>query len=273
MTGSDAPASTLETTARSLELLEAIRRKGGATLAELAAELSLATSTVYKHLATLQSNGYLIKEGETYHVGFRFLHFGEHARSRIPGNRSIDEAVQQLAEETTEGVDFIVEDHGQIITVSESYHKWVKYVEEEGDGYRARTGTYYPIHTSASGKALLAAFSRERVEAIVDRRGLERLTENTITDEEELFAELDRIRERGFAIGDEEYTEGLRSVGIAVHAPDGTPIGAMSVSGPSYRLRGSVLRERLPSTLQATVEDLEAAIADEIGWSEGSTAD
>lgn len=272
MTGSDAPASTLETTARSLELLEAIRRRGGATLSELAAEFSLATSTVYKHLATLESNGYLVKEGERYHVGFRFLHFGEHARSRIPGNRSIDEAVQQLAEDTTEGVDFIVEDHGRIITVSESYHKWVKYVEEDGDGYRARTGTYYPIHTSASGKALLATFARERVESIVDRRGLAALTANTITDEAALFAELDRIRERGFAIGDEEYTEGLRSVGMAVHSPDGDPIGAMSVSGPSYRLTGSVLRERLPSALRATIDDLETAIADEIGRSD-DTAD
>ena len=260
----DPPGSTLETTARSLALLEAIKRREGATMTELAEELSLAVSTVFKHLATLESNGYLIKEGDTYHVGFRFLNLGEHARSRLPGNQAIDEAVHRLAEETTEEVDFIVEDHGRIITVSESYHKWVKYAEGGSNGYRARMGTYYPIHTTASGKAILATYSRDRIEAIIDRWGLEAPTENTITDRRELFDELERTRERGFAIGDEEYTEGLRSVGMAVRDGDGNTVGSMSVSGPSYRLTGDVLRKRIPTALQEILAELEAEIAAEV---------
>ena len=230
-------------------------------MTELAEGTDLAVSTVFKHLATLESNGYLIKEGDTYHVGFRFLNLGEHARSRLPGNQAIDEAVQRLAEETTEEVDFIVEDHGRIITVSESYHKWVKYADGGANGYRARMGTYYPIHTTASGKAILATYSRERVDAIVDRWGLEERTENTITDRDELAAELDRTRERGFALGDEEYTEGLRSVGMAVRDGEGNTVGSMSVSGPSYRLTGDVFRERIPASLREVLEELEAEIA------------
>ncbi|MEF8781390.1 MAG: IclR family transcriptional regulator, partial [Haloferacaceae archaeon] len=231
---SDLPETALDTTERSLEVLEAIKRNEGATMTELAEELDLAVSTVYKHLATLESKRFLLKEGQTYHVGFRFLNFGEHARSRLRGNQAIDEAVHRLAEETTEEVDFVVEDHGRIVTVSESYHKWVKYGEAES-GYRARMGDYYPMHTTASGKAILAEYSRDRVEEIVDTWGLNTRTENTITDRDELFAELERTRERGFAIGDEEYTEGLRSVGTAVRDESGGTIGAMSVSGPSYR--------------------------------------
>ena len=257
----DPPGSTLDTTERSLALLEAIKRREGATMTELAEELSLAVSTVFKHLATLESNGYLIKEGDTYHVGFRFLNLGEHARSRLPGNQAIDEAVHRLAEETTEEVDFIVEDHGRIITVSESYHKWVKYAEGGSNGYRARMGTYYPIHSTASGKAILATYSRERVDAIVDRWGLEAPTENTITDREQLYEELDRTKERGFALGDEEYTEGLRSVGMAVRDGGGNTVGSMSVSGPSYRLTGDVFRERIPASLRTVVEKLESEIA------------
>ncbi|MDR5672195.1 DNA-binding transcriptional regulator, IclR family [Halalkaliarchaeum sp. AArc-CO] len=257
----DPPGSTLDTTERSLALLEAIKRREGATMTELAEELSLAVSTVFKHLATLESNGYLIKEEDTYHVGFRFLNLGEHARSRLPGNQAIDEAVHRLAEETTEEVDFIVEDHGRIITVSESYHKWVKYAEGGSNGYRARMGTYYPIHSTASGKAILATYSRERVDSIVDRWGLEAVTENTITDREQLYEELNRTEERGFALGDEEYTEGLRSVGMAVRDGDGNTVGSMSVSGPSYRLTGDVFRERIPASLRTVVEKLEAEIA------------
>ncbi|AUX08274.1 IclR family transcriptional regulator [Halalkaliarchaeum desulfuricum] len=261
----ESPESTLDTTERSLELLEAIKRREGATMTELAEELSLAVSTVFKHLATLDAKGYLIKEGDTYHVGFRFLNLGEHARTRLPGNQAIDEAVHRLAEETTEEVDFIVEDHGRIITVSESYHKWVKYAEGGSNGYRARMGTYYPIHTTASGKAILATYSRERVNAILDVRGMAAPTENTITDREELFEELERTRDRGFAIGDEEYTEGLRSVGMAVLDDAGNTVGSMSVSGPSYRLTGDVLRERIPASLRDVVEELEAEIATAVG--------
>lgn len=264
---SDSPESTLETTARSLELLEAIQERDGATMTELAGELSLAVSTVYKHLATLESNGYLRKEDDTYRVGFRFLNLGEHARSRLPGNQAIDEAVQRLAEETTEEVDFIVEEHGRIITVSESYHKWVKYADGGSNGYRARMGTYYPIHTTASGKAILATYSRDRIGRIVDRWGLEQLTDNTITDREELFAELEHTRERGFAIGDEEYTQGLRSVGMAVRDGDGGTLGAVSVSGPSYRLTGDVLREHVPAAIQEVVADLESETA--VGFDSG----
>lgn len=257
---SDPPDSVLETTDRSLEILEAIKRNGGATMTDLAEELDLAVSTVYKHLATLESRGYLLKEGEGYHVGFKFLNLGEHARSRLRGKQAIDEAVHRLAEETTEEVDFVVEDHGRIVTVSESYHKWVKYGEAES-GYRARMGDYYPMHTTASGKAILATYPRDRVEEILDTWGLPARTDHTITDRGDLFAELERTRERGFAIGDEEYTEGLRSVGTVVRNEDGRTVGAMSVSGPSYRLTGRVIEERLPTALRETVADLERRIA------------
>lgn len=261
----DSPESALATTERSLRLLETIQRRDGATMTELAEERSLAVSTVYKHLATLESNGYLRKDGETYRIGFRFLNLGEHARSGLPGHQAIDDAVRRLAEETTEEVDFVVEDNGRIITVSESFHKWVKYADGDSGGYRARTGTYYPIHSTASGKAILARRSREQVDAIIDTHGLEALTDHTITERDELLAEFERTRERGFALGDEEYTDGLRSVGMVVDDVDGTPIGAMSVSGPSYRVTGSVFRERIPETLRDVVEELEARIAAESG--------
>lgn len=259
---SDSPDSTLDTTERSLEIIEALATNDGATMTELADDLSLAVSTVYKHLATLESNGFLNKDDGTYRIGYRFLNLGEHARSRLPGHRLVDEAVHQLAEETGEEVDFIVEDHGRIITVSESYHKWVKYGSGGSNDYRANIGTYYPMHTTASGKAILASYPRDRIEAILDTWGLTHLTDNTITDRAELFDELEWTREHGYAIGDEEFTDGLRSVGMVVTEPSGETMGAMSVSGPSYRLSGTVLTETIPAALREVIDELEAEIDD-----------
>lgn len=262
----DTPKHTLETTERSLEILETIERLEGATVSELAIECSLAPSTVYKHLVTLQSRGYLNEQDNTYYVGFRFLNLGEHARSRIEGQHLIEEAVQELTTETDEEVDFTVEDHGRVMTILESYHKWVKYGDGDGtERYRARIGSYYRMHSTATGKAILASYPRERVDAIVDAWGLPARTERTVTDRNELFEELDRIADRGYAIDDQEYADGLRSVGMAINGPDGGVVGAISVSGPSYRLQGDVLRATIPDAIRDVIADLQRELVDASG--------
>lgn len=257
MTMLDDTKYTIETTETSIDILETIERQEEATVTEIANELSLAPSTVYKHLVTLESRGYLNKNGERYSLGFRFLNLGEHARNRLIGHQLIEKAIQKLTTETEEEVDFTVEDHGRVITVLESYHKWVKYADEEAEQYRARIGTYYHMHSTATGKAILAAYPRERVDAILDTWGLPTRTDQTITERTELFAELKRIDERGYAIDDQEYTDGLRSVGMTVNGPAGGIVGAISVSGPSYRLQGDVLQTVIPSVLEDVVDDLE----------------
>lgn len=253
---------TLKTTARSLALVDRIQERGGAKLPELANDLSLAKSTVYKHVRTLYECGYLVKEDDRYYIGPKFLNLGEHARNRKLGYRFADDAVRELTDATDEGVDFVIEDHGRIITISESYHRWEKYPGgDKSNRYRARMGTYYPMHATASGKAILAEFPQTRVEAILDRWGLSAKTDNTITDRRDLFEELDRIEKQGYAIDDEEYMNGLQSVGTAVNEPDGTNIGAMSVSGPSYRMTDEVLTQEIIPALEQTVESFEDRLA------------
>ncbi|MDS0300987.1 IclR family transcriptional regulator [Halogeometricum sp. S1BR25-6] len=260
---------TLKTTVRSLELVDRIHECGGAGLPQLAEDLSLAKSTVYKHVMTLHECGYLVKEDEQYHVGPKFLNLGEHARSRKSGYQFADDAVRELTEATDEEADFVIEDHGRIITISESYHKWVKYPgEDESDRYRARTGTYYPMHATASGKVILAELPQARVEAILDQWGLSAKTDSTITERQDLFEELERIEDQGYAIDDEEFTDGLRSIGMIVTQPNGAHIGAMSVSGPSYRMTDGVLTQEILPALEQIVESFEDRLAD--GRSDGS---
>ncbi|ADB63504.1 transcriptional regulator, IclR family (plasmid) [Haloterrigena turkmenica DSM 5511] len=255
---------TLKTTARSLALIDRIQERGGANLPQLAEDLSLAKSTVYKHVSTLYECGYLVKEGDEYHIGPKFLDLGEHARSRKVGYQFADDAVRELTDATDEEVDFVIEDHGRVVTISESYHKWVKHPDEsDSNRYRARMGTYYHMHATASGKAILAELPRERTEAILDRWGLPANTDNTITDHRAFFEELERVDDRGYAIDDEEFTAGLRSVGMAVDRPDGPPIGAMSVSGPSYRITDEVIDQNIVPVLERTVESFERRLAND----------
>lgn len=248
----------VKTTRTSLDILSTIQQADGARVSDIVKAHGIAKSTAHKHLTTLEQAGYLTKSGEIYHIGFRFLNLGEHARERQNWFAPVTAAVETLAERTDEECDFVVDDHGRVITVVESYHKWAKYGTHDGPKrYRANIGSYYPIHATASGLALLSTYGRERVRAIIEEWGQAAVTDHTITSLESLFVELDRIRERGHAIGDRYFNDGLRSVGRPVTGPDGEVIGALSVSGPTYRLDGAVLDREVPRAIKSVAADLE----------------
>ena len=256
---SDRDQLTVKTTQTSLEIISTVRAEDGARVSDIVEKHGLAKSTAHKHLTILERAGFLTKSGEVYHIGFRFLNLGEYARERWYWFSTVKAAVENLAERTEEECDFVVDDHGRVITVAESYHKWAKYGSQDGSKrYRANIGTYYPMHATGSGLAILSAYPRERVTAIIDEWGLPALTDHTITTRKELFAELDRASKRGYSVGDRYYTEGLRSVGRPVTAPDGTVLDALSVSGPTYRIDGPVLGWEVPEALETVVDELEA---------------
>lgn len=254
----------LRTTELSLRILEVVQERGGARLGEVGDRVDVSKSTVYKHLETLEANEFLVKEGDAYYVSLKFLNFGEHARSRKRSYELAGEAVRELTERTNEEADFVVEEHGRIMTLSHTYHEGNTYVEDfslNNPISRGRNGTYYYMHNTASGKAILASLPASRVEEIVDKWGLPAATDDTITERDRLFDELATIRERGYALDDEEFTDGLRSVGTAVLYPDDRVVGALSVSGPTYRLTEDVVHDELAPVLDTIVTDLEGDVA------------
>lgn len=230
-------------------IVEALIDRDGARVTELAEELGLAKSTVHRQLSTLCSLGYAVKEDEEYHVGLRFLAIGEHARNRTEVSQLAPPLVEQLAEETGERAQFIVEEHGRGVFL---------HIAEGERSVRAdrRPGKLRYLHSGASGKAILSQMSDERVREVIDRWGLPAETDDTITDEDELFEELERIRDRGYATNKEESITGLWALGVPV-VVDGEPIGAFSLSGPRYRLDREWFHEELPNLLRGTANELE----------------
>lgn len=257
------PGGSVKTTVRSLEIIDFIQKRDGCSLATLVDELGLAKSTVYKHLCTLENHGYLVKEDGTYHIGLKFHHRGEYARLRKRGYRLAGRTVHELAERTNEEVDFVVENDGRVITIHESYHPSHTYHDDHGFSAEdlSQTGTYYRMHYTAAGKALLSQSDTDRVESIIERWGLPKRTERTITTRPELYEELERIRERGYAIADEEYAAGLRAVGVAVKNPDGSLLGGLSMSVPTYRRESETFEEEASQLIREAAADLEDELA------------
>ena len=249
----------VRTTEQSLQIIDAIQSSNGATLAELVDHFDLAKSTVHRHLTTLRHHGYVVKEGEQYHIGLKFYNRGEYARSRKRSYQLAAEAVQDIADTTNEEVDFLVANDGQAITVYESYHPDNTYQEEvfHPTETARHAGTCYHMHCIAGGKALLAELGDDEIDCIIDQWGLPKRTANTLTSREALLEDLEQTRERGFALSDQEYADGLRAVARRVLNPDGSVLGVIAVSAPKYRMSGEVFTTEVPNLLVDAVDELE----------------
>lgn len=244
MAGDD--ARTLQTTATSLAIIDVINEMNGARMSDLADRLDLATSTVHAHLQTLLEKEYLIKEGEIYRLGLKLFHLGEGARTRHEWYEEARQKVHEVANRSGEEVSFAVEEHGRAIML------FNRVANPSVKGFQV--GRYFYMHSSATGKAILSAMLSMHVERVLDRWGLPAITDNTITDREELYRELERTRERGYAVNDQESVEGLRAVGVPVRDPSGRVFGALDISGPPYRLPPN---EELADILTTAAAELE----------------
>lgn len=241
---------TLKTTRTSLEILECILEHEGMTLAELDGMFDKPKSSLHSHLNTLIDCRYVVKEGQVYRPSFRLALLGDRARQRTQLAPAVTEAIDRLAAETGEEANFTILEHGRLLMI---YGASDATPDGDDDEFRRE----YHLHNTAAGQALLAELDRDRIERILDEWGMPRETEATITDRERLYATLEDVAERGYAVVDEELAPGLVSVGAAVHGPDGDLVGGLSVGGPKYRIDMDRLHDDIARRLVETVETLE----------------
>lgn len=243
----------VKTTRTVFDILEYLERNDGASISQVANELGFAKSTVHRHLSTLADLKYVVEEPDGYHLGLRFLELGEHAQRRRVGYELAAEKVEEIAAETGERVQFIVEEHGDAVYLHRSFGE-----------HAVRTdpgiGSRIPLHATAAGKAILAFMPEDRRFEIIEQARFRPITAETITDPEVLLDELDTIRERGYSFNRQENLEGLNAIGVPVNGRDGV-IGALSISGPSHRLKGDRFEATLPDLLLGAANELELNIS------------
>lgn len=225
------PVGAVETTIQIIETLEAL---DGAGVTEIANEIGLNKGTVHNHLSTLSKHDFVIQRDGKYHTGLRFFEMGERTRNRLKVYELAIPEVDKLADETGELASLLVEEHGRGIYL---YRSW----GEQALKLDTQIGSRVPLHTTGLGKSILAHLPERRVNEIIDEYGLQGLTENTITEEDALFDELDTIREQGIAIDREERTEGVNCIASPIQTNDGKVLGAVSIAGPVSRMEGKKL--------------------------------
>jgi DNA-binding IclR family transcriptional regulator len=128
----------------------------------------------------------------------------------------------------------------------------------------SRVGLRVPAHCSSVGKVFLAQFSQQELETLVQEKGLEKRTENTITNTEKLKHHLKAIYRQGYAVDDEENEKGIRCVGAPIFNQQGQVIAAVSISGPTVRISKKIVQETLKNEVMKTASD----ISREFGYQE-----
>lgn len=235
------------------QILHSLHEKRLAGVTEIANHIDRPKSTVHNHLSTLQSAGLVVKQDGKYALSLQFLEYGETARRRRMNHGIIKENVRNLAAQTGERVQYIVEERNLAVYLFIA-------TGEKAVTTDSRIGRHISLHATSAGKSILANLPERKRELILEKTPLSEHTRNTITAPDELAAELETIRERGYATNREEHTRGLRAVGVPVMGPEENVLGAISVSGPTHRMKGDRFEEEIPNLLLASTNEIELTI-------------
>lgn len=235
----------LKTIQRTFDVLEVLWNTNGAGPTEVAKQMDLPKSTVYGYLRALKSAGYVVQEGNKYKISYKFLSTGGRIRQRNRIFQISKPELRKLSLETGEIANLNIEERSKAIILH----------QEEGE-QALNLGTYpgmeTPLHSHAAGKVLLAYQSEEKRERLLDRR-LEKVTDETISDPEELQIELEQIREQGYAIDWDQQVPGMGVVSSPILIEEQL-FGAIGVVCPKGRLEDESYHNELIRKIRETAD-------------------
>lgn len=198
---------------------------------EIARALGLHKSTAASLVYTLAANGFLSQNPETrkYRLGLKLVERAFAMLDHVEIRRIAYPSLQQLRDQWNETVNLAILDGADVVFIE-------RMLGTKALGMRSEVGRRERAHSTALGKAILASLPLDEVRALVARHGLPAVTPKTITDPEKLFAELDKVRNQGYAVDDEENEIGGRCVAVPIFDHTGKVVAAVSISAPTARL-------------------------------------
>jgi IclR family acetate operon transcriptional repressor len=229
---------------RALDVIECFAEAGGtASLSEVAAVCGLPLPTVHRLAATLADRGYLRRlPDRRYCLGSRFVPLGAEAHALL-GERAMP-VLRGLAGLTGESANLAVLTQGRAEYVCQAQGRHAMRIFTE-------VGNRVDLYCTGVGKALLAVLPPERAAELIAAASFAAHTPATITDPAALHAEVDLIRDRGYALDEGEMEAGVRCVAVGIA---GSVPMALSVSGPSARMTDALVQVALAALQTAGAE-------------------
>jgi IclR family KDG regulon transcriptional repressor len=243
------PKYPVDTVIKAAALIDALRESEQELgIKVLSEKVGLSSSTTHRLLDTLVSIGYVQRNPNThqYKLGIGLLRIGMFVLSQYGMNPDVRMALQELADATGETAKLGALFNGKMV--------YLGIVESSNPlRFTGHVGSWAPLHCTAMGKVLLSLLSmpdREKLIGIL--LPLKRYTPNTITDRKDILEHVEKICQLGYALDDEEFLIGSRGIACPVINPQGQPVAAVSISGPSARLSLETLIGYLPLVQKAS---------------------
>lgn len=243
-------------------ILEAIQgAPSGLPLKSICDLTRINKSTAHRFLKHMERDGYLMHtESGVYLIGPRLAQMATRVNHRATLQAAAQPILWELWKSTRETVNLAVLDQATVLYVDvlESPHEF---------RLSSRVGTRRQLHATALGKALAAFLPEEQIEGILGAITFQPLTPKTIMNLVQLRQELQKIRQRGYAVDDEETTLGARCVSAPILGAGQEALAAISVSGPTTRIAPSQVAALAQAVIQAA-----AAISAAMGFPRGEPA-
>jgi DNA-binding IclR family transcriptional regulator len=215
---------------RGIKVLELLAEEKALTVSEVGTHLSMQRSAAHRFLATLRDLGYVAKnEDNRYQLTFRILEMGEKVTRRFEIKQVAHKYMLELSKLFKETVNLGCLDGRDILHLDKIDSSEILRIDSP-------LWSKAPAYCTALGKSILAHLHKSELNEYLSRTRLVPRGPNTILSKKELREELQKTRDRGYAVDDEELAHGLRCVGAPVFDHTGQVKYAISISSPTMRL-------------------------------------
>lgn len=238
---------------RIFSVMETLAQTGPVGLVELSGMLGLHKSTVHRLLLSLTCMGYVQQDEETskYMLTFKLVELSEKILAKVDILTVVHPYITRLANDCNETVHFVQRRGTEVF-----YLDKVAPLKPQESAIRmaSQVGLARPLYCSGVGKSILAEMSEEEVRYIWNHSEIEKKTEHTIVTLDELLKELQIVKEKGYALDNEENELGVRCIAVCVPDHRGRPMNAFSISAPVGRMTDERINELAVQILRTKEE-------------------
>lgn len=247
--------STVQSVDRAVSILEMLAHDGESGVTKIAEELGVHKSTAFRLIAALERRGLVEQHMDRgkYRLGVGILRLAGATTARLDVVQEARPLARALATETGETVNIAVLSEGAALYLDQIVggsslqpHNWV--------------GQRIPLHATANGKVLLSGLTAGQITTEVGQR-FRAYTPTTITSLKKLLADIDKVREHGYALVVDELEIGLTAVAAPLRNAHGDVIASLSVSGPTFRFDTGKVKQAIHQVAEVADE-----VSERLGW-------
>lgn len=238
----------IDAVARGLEILALFTtERPSMNLTEIVSATHLTKSTAFRMVSTLELLGYLERDPETrqYHPGLKVLQLGFTALNSLDVAQIGQPYLKSLSDACGETTNMAIREGAEIVYVARNATRQII-------GVNVQRGSRSPAYCTSMGKAQLIDLSQKELVDLLGEGPYPKMTPNTIMYLKDMVLELEKIRQQGYAINDEELAIGLRSVAAPIRGSMGKIVAAINISVPGSRISRHEMEEQLAPMVMDT---------------------